>query len=96
METFDDLYLKYDGAIPDPLCDIAKAGDRQTYTRQIAHAAERQFQRIIEETQVQIRHYRTLREPIFSPATLRHLSHDLLYHRNRAIEAYIIVQKNMR
>lgn len=94
MKTLDDLYLRFDGRIPPALYDVAKAGDLTTYTRYIARSAEVQFERIITETQAQIRHYRTIQEPIFSPTTLKHLSTHLLYHRNRALEARLIYQKN--
>lgn len=94
MGTLDDLYSRYDGTIPRNLHDIAKAGDIQVYTHQIAHAAERQFEKISRETQAQICYYRTAQEPIFSPTTLLHLSANLLYHRNHAIEARMLREKN--
>ncbi len=94
MTSLDDLYLRFDGTIPPALYDRAKAGDLATCARQIARAAERQFECIIHETQAQIRHYRIIREPILSTTTLNHLSRDLLYHRNRAMEARAIAAKN--
>lgn len=94
MDTLDDLYLRYDSTIPHDLHNIAKAGGIETYTRQIAHAAERQFERIAKETQVQICHYCTVQNPIFSPLTLSHLSNQLLHHRGRAVEARMIREKN--